>query len=90
MPSCFPSECWPAMFKIFRRRLDDADTKFSAEGGTKTVDLEEDSDSDASEILPFLYLGNLASRNSVFLTEKKIAYIVNGVTSFPMDNINRR
>ena len=33
---------------------------------------------DASEVYPFLYIGNLASRNTKFLTEKDIVLIING------------
>ena len=33
---------------------------------------------DASEVYPFLYIGNLASRNTKFLTEKNIVLIING------------
>eukprot|EP00112_Aurelia_sp_Birch-Aquarium-sp1_P021793 Seg595.1 transcript_id=Seg595.1/GoldUCD/mRNA.D3Y31 product="Dual specificity protein phosphatase 18" protein_id=Seg595.1/GoldUCD/D3Y31 len=38
---------------------------------------------DASEVYPFLYIGNLASRNTKFLTEKNVVMIINASNMNP-------
>ena len=51
-------------------------------GETQQTDAGSQSMSDATEILPHLYLGGLGNRNSWFLTEKKITSIINGKVDY--------